>query len=335
MKVTAEAVARLAGVSRTTVSLVLNDNRSISISEPTRKRVIEAAKRLEYGPFATHLLPNTHEYVAVMLPTLLNPFYPEALSCINTVLASFGYRTLLGCFEKNAEKERAFLEKLDVRTTKMILYVYTPQCRSVLRSVGKQIPVCVLGELDFALDCFHVALDSERAGYLAAEHLWQSGRKKLCFVSGGVRDFSFSRQKRLEGVSRFMEEHNASANLLVRVEEKERDEYRIGYAQTKKSLTENADIDAIIGVNDLTAIGALSAARDLGYAVPEQLAVMGFDNSMLARHYTPSLTSVDHHIEELAKLAVSTLLADKRALRSRKVIYEPTLMVRESTGGKE
>ena len=77
MKITAADVAKLAGVSRTTVSLVLTENTSVALSEPTKKRVIEAAKQLQYGPFSEkRMSPYAKEFAAVILPTLLNPFYP-------------------------------------------------------------------------------------------------------------------------------------------------------------------------------------------------------------------------------------------------------------------
>lgn len=332
MKVTAEEVAKLANVSRTTVSLVLNENTSVSISEPTRKRVIEAAKKLSYGPFsAKRLAPRAPEYVAVMLPTLSNPFYPEALESITAILQQYGYKTLLCCSEKSAEKERIFLENLDELSTKLILYIHTPQSKAALRRIVQNIPVCVLGELDFPLSSFHIALDSVHAGYIAAKHLWQQGHRNLCFVSSDVQQVSLSRKKRLEGVVQFMKEQQAEAKLYTAIDALEQDEFQTGYQQTKKVLLAHPDITAFIGVNDITAIGAINAIRDLGYEVPNQIAVIGFDNTKLAQQYAPQLSSVDHHIDDRAKLAISTILEDKRKLHSRKIIYEPTLVIRKST----
>ena len=332
MKVTAYEVAQLAGVSRTTVSLVLNENTSVSISEPTRKRVIEAAKKLSYGPFsAKHLSPRAPEYVAVMLPTLGNPFYPEALNSVNGILRQFGYKTLLCCSDKSAERERTFLESLNADSTKLILYTYTPQSRQALRRVAQQIPVCVLGELNFPLNCFHAALDSVNAGYIVAKHLWDCGHRTFCFVSNGLRKISTSRQKRLEGVLAFLKEQQAEKNLFITTDEQEQDEFQTGFQQTLQALRMHPHITAVIGVNDITAIGAIHAIRNLGLSIPEQVAVVGFDNSMLAQHSIPQLSSVDHHLYDRARLAISTILDDKRKLHSRKVIYEPTLILRESS----
>ena len=97
-------------------------------------------------------------------------------------------------------------------------------------------------------------------------------------------------------------------------------------------MAKNPEIDAVIGVNDLVAIGAMNAIRDHGAEVPGDIAVVGFDNSKLASHYTPKLTSVEHHIYDRAKLAIATLLDDKRKAMSKKIIYEPTLVIRESSG---
>lgn len=332
MKVTANEVAKLAGVSKTTVSLVLNENTDVTISEPTKKRVVEAAKKLEYGPFAPNkMLPSAQDFVAVMLPTLSNPFYPEALNIITSFLSEYGYQTLINCSDKNVKKEKDFLEKLDKRSVKMLIYTYTPQAREAARKVAKNIPICVLGELDFSLDCLHVALDSVNAGYIVIKHLWNTGRRKICFISNSLNTLSHSRKKRLDGMLKFLEEQNSKDNLIVAVSEEEHDEYQTGYTQTKNVLASHPDIDAIIGVNDFTAIGAINAIRDFGLETLGKIAVVGFDNTMLARHYTPRLTSVEHHIYDRVKLAITTLLDDKRKSHSNKIIYEPSLIVRESS----
>lgn len=128
-----------------------------------------------------------------------------------------------------------------------------------------------------------------------------------------------------------MKEQQAEAKLYTAIDALEQDEFQTGYQQTKKVLLAHSDITAFIGVNDITAIGAINAIRDLGYEVPNQIAVIGFDNTKLAQQYAPQLSSVDHHIDDRAKLAISTILEDKRKLHSRKIIYEPTLVIRKST----
>ena len=195
MKVTAADVAKLAGVSRTTVSLVLTENTSVVLSEPTKKRVIQAAKPLQYGPFSEkRMSPYSKEFAAVILPTLLNPFYPESLNSITSILSDYGYKTLIHCTNKNADSEKAFLKGLDKRSVKMILFTYTPLARETAKAVAGQIPTCVLGELNFSMSCLNIALDSENAGYRTIKHLWESGRRKICFVSNGLNSLSLSRK---------------------------------------------------------------------------------------------------------------------------------------------
>lgn len=333
MKVTAADVAKLAGVSRTTVSLVLTENTSVVLSEPTKKRVIEAAKQLQYGPFSEkRMSPYAKEFAAVILPTLLNPFYPESLNSITSILSDYGYKTLIHCTNKNADSEKAFLKGLDKRSVKMILFTYTPLARETAKAVAGQIPTCVLGELNFSMPCLNIALDSENAGYWAIKHLWENGRRKICFVSNGLNSLSLSRKKRLDGIKKYAAEVGAADSLFLAIEDKESDEYETGYRQTLAALAKNPEIDAVIGVNDLVAIGAMNAIRDHGAEVPGDIAVVGFDNSKLASHYTPKLTSVEHHIYDRAKLAIATLLDDKRKTMSKKIIYEPTLVIRESSG---
>jgi len=333
VKVTAQDVARLARVSRATVSLVLTGNATVSISEQTRARVLEAAKTLRYGPFdRTRFPPRPAAYAAVFVPTMANPYYPETLHVVGDLLFQQGYKTLYFCTDKSLDKERQFLRSLDPEDTRMLLYAYTPQEKDLLRKLSESVPVCVLGELNFKLDCIHVALNSFNAGYEVMRHLWEQGHRRICFVSNPVQALSISRQRRMEGILAFGREMGMEGLILKTAESSEElDEYDAGYALTKRALREDGNITAVVGVNDVTAIGAVHAILEEGLKIPEDLAVVGFDNSALAQHYNPALTSVDHHLYDRAKLAISTVLDESRAFQAQRIVYEPSLIVRASS----
>ena len=333
-KVTAADVAKAAGVSQTTVSAVLTDNQSIVISDPTRQRVIQAAKKLKYGPFDNTRFPGAAKnQVILMVPTMANPYYPEALDLLESLIFEYKYRPLICCTNKSTQKETEFLESLDLVTVRAIIYLYTPQARRSLNRLAKTLPVCVLGELDYDLNCLNIALDSEKAGYMAMEHLWNLGHRAICFVSNPVNNLSLSRKLRLDGIIQFAKEHDGLQSLYINTAENlgEQDEWETGKILTEKLLSEHREITAVIAANDMTAMGAFNAIHELKLSIPRDVAVMGFDNIVLSGVCIPHLTTVDHHIYDRAKLAISTLFDDKRKPLPKKIIYEPTLVVRQST----
>ena len=330
-KVTSTDVANLANVSQSTVSAVLNNSSKVKISPATRKKVLDAAKELSYGPFAKESSAGTLNEVAVFIPAFSNPYYPQLVGCLEEILHENNYSMILCCSGNNPAKENDLLVKFDACEISGIIYAYTPTQYGLLAQLSKKMPVTIIGESDHE-EIITVALDSRQAGYIAAKHLYNLGHRKIAFVSGNMESVSLSRKRRLEGMNQFVREHPEMEEILVYTDEdksEDKDDIGRGYVLAKALLNEsNRENTAIIGVNDYTAIGIVNAIRDSGYSIPSNISVMGFDNIEMANNIAPTLTTIDHCIKERCTQAVDII---KNGSVTRRITYHPVLIERNST----
>ncbi len=332
-KTTSTDVAKMAGVSQSTVSAVLSNNTKIKISASTRKKVMDAAKELKYGPFSNPVHSIGLKEIAVFVPNMDNPYYPRLISYLEDILHENKMTMILCCTGNNPDKEYEQLMQFDTFGISGIIYAYTPTHYVTLKKLSDKQPVIIIGESDHE-DIVTVALDSRKAGYLAAKYLYDLGHRKIAFVSGDMNAVSLSRQRRLEGMNQFVGEHKSEmfGIAVYTTEDKNspRDDIGIGYTMTKKLLNRsNSNITAIVGVNDYTAVGILNAVRDSGLSAPESISVMGFDNIEMTRNISPTLTTVDHCIKERCIQAVEIVQSGSRTNR---ITYNPVIIENQSTG---
>lgn len=332
-KITSQDVAKLAGVSQSTVSFVLNNRTDITISAETRNRVIQAAKALRYGPFKDPGA-DLYEYVAVILPTLDNPYYVMMLKLLESECAAADMRILLFCTDKSVKKEKMYLTTLASSSVSAIIYTFTPQAATETKTLAKTKRLFIIGEVNFEIDASIMTLNSKRAGYLMAEYLHSLGHRKMAFISNPINRLSISRQCRLEGISEYLKKAGLpDISVFSALSEDDTDnEVETGYNETVRMLHENKGITAVIGVNDYTALGILNALLDAGLSVPDDISVAGFDHIPLMNFFRPTLTTVDHFLTERIRYTVN-LITEKSSHKQNMIItYDPILIKRDSTG---
>lgn len=340
-KPTSRDVAKLAGVSQSTVSFVLNSRKDIIISEQTRQKVLEAVKQLNYMPnqFAKGLKTNKSNLIGLIVPTITNPYYPMLTQHIEEYAASRGYNILLCNTYRKIDNEEFYLNLMAEKSVDGIIYGFTPSFPQIALNISTRIPVVIIGEKHEGIKISTVALNSFMAGQLVAQHLVELGHKKIAFVTSPLNGLSHSRQQRLQGIISKLKEHGLEKHLIVKAESYENEsndstyEIEVGYKLTTALLVQK-EITAIIGVNDMVAFGALNAVRDHGLKVPDDISICGFDNIYLSRVIHPNITSVDHYAAQRSRLAVDILIdkSNNEANKVYRVEYEPQLVVRESTG---
>ena len=340
-KPTSKDVAKIAGVSQSTVSFVLNNRTDISISDDTRERVIAAAKKLNYVPnlFAKGLKTNQSKLFGLLVPTVTNPYYPMLTQNIEEYSASKGYNVLLCNTYRQTDKEEFYLNLLTEKSVDGIIYEFTPQYPNLVFDISKRIPVVIIGEKEDSLKINTIGLNSFKAGELIAQHLVDLGHEKIAFISTPLSKVSLSREKRLRGIISKLKEHKIDKNLIIKTETEEREnndgtyEIETGYKLMSELLNE-ATVTAVIGVNDMVAFGALNAISHAGLRVPEDISVCGFDNIYLSKMLNPKITTVDHYTAHRSKLAVDIMidmLSGNSTNDIYRVEYEPRLVIREST----
>jgi len=327
---TLATVARLANVSVASASRVLN---GIKTNPETLQRVREAADAVGYVPNAAarSLRSRRTGQIAFAMPDVANPVYTTMVGSIQQVARSHGSRLILHSTGGDVSDELGFLADLRQRYVDGLILCsleFTPAHAEAV--AGAAVPVVVIGKPTRGAQVDTVRANSRRGAAEAMRHLYDAGRRRIALVNGPERTAPGSARKLgyLDGLR---------ACGLGRDEAllETADDFTIdaGRAAVER-LIGRARPDAIFCANDLLALGALSALRDVGLEVPRDVALVGMDNTNLSAVTSPPLTTVDLGSAERARTAVELLLAriDHPGRRARDVGVEPRLVVRGSCG---
>ncbi|MET9063916.1 LacI family DNA-binding transcriptional regulator [Streptosporangium sandarakinum] len=322
-------VAERAGVSKSLVSLVLRG--SPHVSEHRRQAVLQAARELGYRPnaVARSLVEGRTHLVGALVADLHNPFYAEFLDGLQESLHGDGLRLLIG----NSQWDPAFEDEavgafLELRVDGLVLLGIAPTSETLIEATS-YTPTVVVGERETDLGGVDIVVDDDQLGVrLAIDHLVELGHRRIAHVEGSR--FS-SGWFRCEGYLVAMRRRALAPYIMV--EQGDCTEEG-GAAAARVLLTRTPRPTAIFAANDTVAMGVLAAAAELGLRVPEDLSVIGYDNTHLAGAAPISLTTVEQPRRNMGRSAAA-LLSDRigdpgKASRLRQVT--PRLVVRRTTG---
>jgi LacI family transcriptional regulator len=301
-------VAREAGVSQTTVSLVLNNPDILAVPEETRHKVFEAIKKLGYVPnSAARMLRTNRTYtLACIIPMITNPFYPAFVSGIQDTAEKQGYEVITYNTHGSAEKEAKFLQSVQQgRADGVIGVFFNTRARDLFPLLEKGIPVVRLethrqrtGE--WPLDNIYV--DNASAAFTATDYLISKGHRHIAMITGRGGPRNARREGYLQALNQQEQPLEAHIEEVSTYDE-------IGGYQGMQRLIESGHLpQAVFAANDLMAIGAMQAIIQAGLRVPEDVAVMGFDDIPTAQLVTPTLTTIRQSQEDMGKLAAELLL---------------------------
>ena len=328
---TITTIAARAGVSIASVSRVLN---GLPTREETVRKVMAAADELGYVPnaVARSLKSNRTYQVAFAMADIGNPTYVAMVREIQPVLKAAGYRLVLHSTGGDVDDELDVLRRLGERYADGLIISplrgITPQHLDILTAAPA--PVVVIGSVPEGTPVDNVRTDSRTGVRLALQHLYDLGRRSVGFLNGPLDT--------VPGAARASAYADALGALglpydpdLVEVG----DFYRAEGAEAARRLLERARPDALLCANDLMALGALDVLRAERLRVPEDVALVGMDDTELATAAWPTLTSVGLGSAERGRRAAELLLdrLDNGATEPRIVTVEPTLAVRASTEG--
>jgi DNA-binding LacI/PurR family transcriptional regulator len=324
-------VAQQAGVSTATVSRAINGK--VPVAALTRRRVESAIRTLRYEPnhVARSLVTATTDTIAIVLPDITNPFFPDLVKGIQLLADERRYTVLLLNTGADVEREEHSLLALRrKRVDGVILVGMAMKGDRIVRALGADVPVVVLDRSISRLDATLVALDNIEGARLATQHLIDLGHQAIAHITGP------------EGLPLVAQRLSAYRKTLRAADIRPGPDLVVagdftedgGYRAVGRLLAGGSRFTAIFAANDLSAIGAMAALKAHGLSVPGNVSVVGFDAIHLSAYSTPPLTTVRQPAYEMGRKAAELLIDSIRATsvhRPMKVLFKPDLIVRQSS----
>ena len=328
---TIKDVAREAGVSVATVSRVFNASGPVSVE--TRLRIREVATRLQYSPHAgaRSLITSKTSTIGVLLPDLYGEFFSEVIRGMDQTAQRRGYHLLVSSSHDAKDEIEAALLAMRGRVDGVIAMSPHLDAPSLVANVPPSLPVVLLNCAVEGDGYDALSIDNRQGAYAMVRHLAGLGHRSIAIICGAAGNYDAS--ERLEGYRDSVRdlglEHRSQWEIPGDFTETS------GYRAISTLLALPERPTAIFAANDSMAIGALSALREAGVRVPDDMAVTGFDDIPLARYMSPPLSSVHVAIAELGMRGVETLVdaIDCKNTHTRRHYRLPTtLVIRRSCG---
>lgn len=332
MRITMDEIAKLAGVSKATVSRVLNES-ECGVGEQTRVRVKKIAEELGYSVEQTEKKKNVSftRYIALILPDITNPFFADLAKSVEQSLRRKGYSLVLANTDFSEDNEAAQIRELMVKRLEGILLVPSGIRAREEHDLPRryQIPMVLMDrKLEGISDIPGVYSNNEYASVISCEHLIRKGARDIVFISGPL-NVSTSIE-RFEGYKAVLAQHS----IPFRPEMCRHGSYTVesGYNAVLELERSGISYSAILAANDLMALGALKAVREFSYRVPEDVQIIGFDNIEFSQYCEPSLSTMQQPTFDMGAKAVELLtgIIEKRdPVQPERLI--PKLLMRKTT----
>jgi len=330
MKYTINDIAKLAGVSKASVSRVLND--SPSVGQDIKDKVNAILKETNYKPstLARSLSTKKTKLIGVLVPEIANPIFSRILMGIESEAHKNGYNILLCNSRHELELELKYLDVLSEKQVDgYIIHSYhaMDHMTEKLKSIAKPT---VSIDHSFSLEGYPVIrIDNRKAAYDATSYLISKGHHEIGIIHGPLTDPEAG-QLRLKGYKDALVEHDIEINSINIVESTFN--LKDGITAVESLIKNNPNLTAIFCANDAMAIGAIKGLYCLGYRVPEDISIIGFDGIQLGEVYTPSLTTIEQPFEAKGRSAVETLLQMiSDTTYNDEIIHDYKLIERSST----
>lgn len=330
-------VAKLAGVSKSTVSRVINN---CSCSPETREAVLNAVKKLNYQPsyFAKNIRTRKSLTIAFMVPDVSNFFYTEMFKTIEDVAYSRDYMVTLCDTQNSPEVEIKYANKLLSRKIDGLIYgtyKMNAKTQDYFVTLSETLPIIFI---DYAYNRYDkiplIATEGFNSSREAVKFLYRKGKRTIAYVNF-ARDVEVT-HLRYEGYRKGLEDCGLpfSSNLVYFPETKgDNFGMTIGFEGAKELLKNNSNIDAFMAAADQLAVGVIKYLKQEGIKIPGEISVIGFDNNQICEIIEPTLTTIAQPIKQIATTATQVLLNKIYGINNdqERIIFDGTLIQRNST----
>lgn len=335
-RVTIRDIAKKAKVSPSTVSMVINGKPGVG--EETKYRVLEVIESLNYRPnlVARSLVKGRSHSIALLIKSTKHPIFPEIAGGVDEVLKEHGYSLSIISTYDDVELESKEIENIKARGIDGILTsAALVDDQNLVRLVNSGYPVVAVLRRTYNCDSLdYVLVDNRKGAYLAVEHLIRLGHQRIAVIKGPSNTST--------GMERFDGAMRAFKTYGIPVSEELVDEgdyfQKTGYLCTKKffKLDSYKRPTAIFAINDDIALGAFEAVWERGLRIPEDIALVGFNNVETTSFCSIQITTVSQRTHEMGRLGAKRLIQKiekKRGYRKRfQIVLEPELIIRNSCG---
>ncbi len=329
-KVNISDIAKKTGLSTTTVSRVLNGKaEQYRIGKKSQKKIEEVAKKLNYVPNhqAANLRSGKSGTIALIIPSLKNPYFASIASKINAEIRKYGYITIIGDSDENADIEEMQLQQFISRNIEgLIIAPCGKNYEQIEKIFNRGLPIVCIDRYFENLDIPYVATDNFDGAYNATKHLVDNGHTNITCIQG-VQNSTPNRM-RVKGFTDALNNFNITNYNIVG------DDFTVqnGYLETKLLLQQNIRPTAIFALSNTIAMGAIRAMKEENVKIPDDISLITFDDHPFLDYLATPLSCIAQPVKDISKMAVKFLFAriNKEESQIDQVLLKPSFKFKES-----
>lgn len=329
-KVNINDIASKTGLSISTVSRVLNGKaESYRISEKSQQKIIEVAKVLNYVPnqFAANLRTGRSNTIALMIPSLNNPFFADLASTINAEVRKFGYVTLISDSDENLEIEKKELQQMMSRNIEGLIIIPCGNQQQHIKQLYDQgLPIVCIDRYFEELDIPFVSTDNYDGAYSATRHLIENGHSKISCIQGLQQ--STPNKLRVNGFKDAMGKAGFISYNIVG------DDFSVqnGYLETRLLLEQKDRPTAIFTLSNTIAMGCMKAIKEMNLRIPEDISLITYDDHPYLDYLETPLSCIAQPVNDISKIAVKFLFSrlNNMEVRINQVLLKPEMKIKKS-----
>ena len=324
-------IAIKTGLSISTVSRVLNGkSEQFRIGKKSQQKVHEAAKELNYVPnqFAANFRTGKTNTIALLVPSLNNPFFADLTSSINAEIRKYGYTTMIGDSDENIEIEKMELQQIiAMNVDGLIIAPCNDQPDQVKQLADQGLPIVCIDRYFENLEIPFVSTDNYDGAYHATKHLIENGHSIITCIQGVQH--STPNKLRVKGFKDAMEESGLSQYLVIG------DNFSLqnGYLETRLLLHQKKMPTAIFALSNTIALGCMKALKEMNIRIPEDVSLITFDDHPYLEYLETPLSCVAQPVNDISKIAIKFLFSQinqEESNKLRQILLKPQLKLKNS-----